>query len=62
MRKRHIAEEFVKLTYADPDGREPASVPGREIRWRNYDWQRIEIVVDLSDGSVVSVWITQVPG
>ena len=47
--------------YVDPDGREPALVPEREIRWRVYDLQRVEIVVDLIDGSVVSVWITQVP-
>jgi len=61
MRNRHIPEELVNRIYVDPDGREPALVPEREIRWRVYDLQRVEIVVDLIDGSVVSVWITQVP-
>ena len=32
----------------------------REVRSRLYDRQQIEIVVDLGDGSVVSVWVTQV--
>jgi hypothetical protein len=34
--------------------------PDREIRWRVYDAQRVEIVVDLVDDTIVSVWITQV--
>jgi hypothetical protein len=36
------------------------STPDREIRWRVYDAQRVEIVVDLVDDTIVSVWITQV--
>ena len=34
--------------------------PDREIRRRVYDAQRVEIVVDLVDDTIVSVWITQV--
>jgi hypothetical protein len=34
--------------------------PDREIRWRVYDAERVEIVVDLVDDTIVSVWITQV--
>jgi len=60
MRTRHIPEELVNQTYRDPDGREPAHDPEREVRWRVYDRQRLKIVVDVVDGSVVSVWITQV--
>jgi hypothetical protein len=60
MRIRHIPEELVTQTYRDPDAREPASEPEREVRWRVYDRQRLKIVVDLVDGSVISVWTTQV--
>ena len=48
---------------AEPDGAyEDAAQhgPDREIRWRGYDAQRVEIVVDLVDDTIVSVWITQV--
>jgi len=30
--------------------------------WRVYDAQRVEIVVDLTDDTIVSAWITQVNG
>lgn len=60
MRRRHIPEPLVRDTYEDPDYREPTALRDREIRWRVYDGQKVEIVVDLADGSVVSVWITQV--
>lgn len=32
----------------------------REVRWRRYDGQVVKVVVDLADGSIVSVWTTQV--
>ncbi len=63
MRQRHIPEAVVAEVYRDPDGSFlSASVhgPDRQVRWRRYDDQVVEIVVDLVDGSVVSAWITQV--
>jgi hypothetical protein len=60
MRRRRIPEDIVRQTYDDPDGRESTRDPEREVRWRVYDRQRAEVVVDLVDGAVVSVWITQV--
>lgn len=63
MRQRHIPEAVVVEVYKDPDGTftsEPAHGPDRQVRWRRYDDQVVEIVVDLLDGSVVSAWITQV--
>ena len=63
MRQRHIPEAVVVEVYMDPDG--AFSSPGvhgpdRQVRWRRYDDQVVEIVVDLLDGTVVSAWITQV--
>ena len=56
--------EFVVLdVYGKPDGAyEDAAQhgPDREVRWRRYDGQVVKVVVDLADGSHVSVWITQV--
>jgi hypothetical protein len=56
--------QFVVLdVHGEPDGAyEDAAEhgPDREIRWRVYDAQRVEIVVDLVDDTIVSVWITQV--
>ena len=63
MRQRRIPEEVVVQVFEDPDGSfQSASVhgPDRQVRWRRYDDQVVEIVVDLLDGSVVSAWITQV--
>jgi hypothetical protein len=60
MHQRHVPEDLVTETYEDPDGTDPTHDPDREVRWRMYDGQRIEIVIDLIDGSVVSVWITRV--
>lgn len=63
MRRRRIPEVVVRQVYEDPDDRtenDPAHGPDRELRWRQYDDQVVEIVVDLTDGSVVSVWVTQV--
>lgn len=63
MRQRHIPEAVVQAVFDDPDGSYlSASVhgPDRQVRWRRYDDQVVELVVDLIDGSVVSAWITQV--
>lgn len=59
--RRRIPMELIEQVYRDPDETRPsATAPDREVRSRLYDRQRIEIVVDLGDGSVVSVWVTQV--
>ena len=63
MRQRHIPEAVVAEVYDDPDGSFLSAAvhgPDRQVRWRRYDDQVVEIVVDLVDGSVVSAWITQV--
>ena len=63
MRQRHIPEFIVHAVYAEPDGIDwvtATGAPDREIRWRLYDEQRVEIVVDLVDDTIVSAWITRV--
>lgn len=63
MRQRHVPEFVILQVYDQPDGVEtdsPGNRPDREIRWRVYDAQRVEIVVDLTDGTIVSAWITRV--
>jgi len=63
MRQRHIPEPVVAEVYEDPDGSYLSAAihgPDRQVRWRRYDDQIVEIVVDLIDGSVVSAWITLV--
>ena len=63
MRRRHVPEAVVIQVYDDPDDTYPSPEshgPDREVRWRRYDDQVVEIVVDLADGFVVSVWVTQV--
>lgn len=65
MRRRRVPESVVAEVYDDPDGSflsAPVHGPDRQVRWRRYDDQVVEIVVDLVDGSVVSAWITQVHG
>ena len=32
------------------------AAPGREIRSRTYGVEAIEVVVDMTDGTVVTVW------
>ena len=47
----------------EPDGIHPSGVhhaPDREVRWRRYDAQVVEIVVDLIGDTIVSAWITRV--
>lgn len=63
MRQRRIPIGVALETYRDPDGTrlgQPDGRGGREIRWRRYDQQVVEIVVDLSDGAIISAWITRV--
>jgi hypothetical protein len=61
MRQRRIPEFVVLQVFHDPDGVElNAAGPDREIRWRVYDAQWVEIVVDLTDDTIVSAWITRV--
>ena len=64
MRQRHVPEQLVSETHGDPDGVYPSPIerhgPDREVRWRRYDDQVVEVVVDLADGSVVTVWVTRV--
>ena len=63
MRQRRIPEEVVMQVCDDPDGVHPSGVrhaPDREVRWRRYDDQVVEIVVDLIDDTIVSAWITRV--
>ena len=63
MRQRRIPIVVALETYRDPDGTLPGQSEGREsreIRWRRYDQQVVEIVVDTSDGAIVSAWITRV--
>jgi len=61
MRSRHIPVATVVEVHEDPDYSHPSEHdPDREIRGRQYDRQTVEIVVDLRDGIVASVWITRV--
>lgn len=59
--RRRIPIGLIEEVYRDPDETRPSeTAPDREIRSRRYDGQVLEIVVDLADGSVVSVWMTRV--
>jgi hypothetical protein len=63
MRQRRIPEAVVRQVFADPDGEYESLQwhgPDRQVRWRRYDDQVVEIVVDLRDDTVVSAWITRV--
>jgi len=63
MRQRRIPEVVVLQVFDDPDGVHPTDihhVPDREVRWRRYDDQVVEIVVDLIDDTIVSAWTTRV--
>jgi hypothetical protein len=63
MRARHIPQDVVMQVYEDPDDTYLSPeryAPDRQVRWRRYDDQVVEIVVNLIDGSVVSAWITRV--
>jgi len=63
MRVRHVPEAVVREVCDDPgDSYSSPEHHGldREVRWRRYDGQVVKVVVDLADGSIVSVWTTQV--
>src|SRR5712691_9683899 len=56
MRQRRIPEFVVLQVFSGPDRVElngSGARPDREIRWRVYDAQRVEIVVDLTDDTIV---------
>ena len=49
--------EMIKLTYEDPDSTRPSEDDElREIRTRWFAEQGVEVVVDVYDGRVVTVW------
>jgi Domain of unknown function (DUF4258) len=61
-RQRRIALLLVVEVYNEPDDVRPSqAAPDREIRSRAYDDRVIEIVVDLTDDVVVTVWSRAVP-
>ncbi len=56
-RQRRIPLSVIEEIHRDPEWTRPSRTDqSREIRSRRYSDQVIEIVVDLTDGSVVSVW------
>ncbi len=60
-RLRHIPPTIIEQVYGDPDYRRPSErASDREVSGRAYDDLVIEIVVDVVDGSVVTVWATRV--
>ena len=55
--RERIPLEMIKLTYEDPDSIRPSEDDDlREIRTRWFAEQGIEVVVDVYDGRVVTVW------
>ena len=55
--RERIPLEMIKLTYEDPDSIRPSEDDDlREIRTRWFAEQGIEVVVDIYDGRVVTVW------
>jgi hypothetical protein len=42
------------------DGGPAGHVPDREVRWRRHDDQIVEVVIDMTDDTIVSAWITRV--
>ncbi len=56
-RRERIPLEMIKQTYEDPDSIRPSEDDElREIRTRWFAEQGIEVVVDVYDGRVVTVW------
>jgi hypothetical protein len=56
-RREKIPFEMIKQTYEDPDTVRPSADDDlREIRTRWFAEQGIEVVVDVHDGRVVTVW------
>ena len=56
-RRERITLEMIRLTYEDPDSIRPSEHDElREIRTRWFAEEGIEVVVDVYDGRVVTVW------
>ena len=56
-RREKIPLEMIRQTYEDPDTSRPSDDDElREIRTRWFGEQGIEVVVDVDDGRVVTVW------
>jgi hypothetical protein len=56
-RREKIPFEMISATYDDPDARRPSTHDElREIRTRWFGAAGIELVVDLDDLRVVTVW------
>lgn len=56
-RREKIPTAMIAATYDDPDATRPSDHDDvREIRTRWFAQQGIELVVDLYDGRVVTVW------
>ena len=57
-RRERITLEMIRLTYEDPDSIRPSEHDElREIRTRWFAEEGIEVVVDVYDGRVVTVWL-----
>jgi hypothetical protein len=56
-RRERIPVEMIRLTYEDPDSVRPSDHDElREIKTRWFAAEGVEVVVDVVDGRVVSVW------
>ena len=56
-KREKIPIEMIRLTYDDPDSvRRSDHDELREIRTRWFAAEGVEVVVDVDDGRVVSVW------
>ena len=56
-KREKIPLAMIKLTYEDPDSIRPSDHDElREIRTRWFAAEGVEVVVDVDDGRVVSVW------
>lgn len=56
-RRERISIEMIRLTYEEPDSIRPSDHDElREIRTRWFAAEGIEVVVDVYDGRVVTVW------
>ena len=56
-RRERIPLEMIRLTYDDPDSDRPSDHDElREIRTLWFAAEGVEVVVDVVDGRVVSVW------
>ncbi len=56
-RREKIPTDMIALTYDDPDDVRPSEHDElREIRTRWFAAQSVDVVVDIDDGRVVTVW------